>query len=64
MDDKMSKQFSKSHFVGKMTQNDKIIEFLCYFLLFLGKRRFSKTSKLPLKLFSYQFQDILPVKAF
>ena len=40
MDDKMSKQFSKSHFVGKMTQNDKIIEFLCYFLLFLGKKTF------------------------
>ena len=45
MDDKMSKQFSKSHFVGKMTQNDKIIEFLCYFLLFFGKKTFFENIK-------------------
>ena len=45
MDDKMSKQFSKSHFVGKMTQNNKIIEFLCYILLLLGKKTFFKNIK-------------------
>ena len=45
MDEKMSKQFFKSHFVGKMTQNDKIIEFLCYFLLFLGKKTFFENIK-------------------
>ena len=47
----------------KVTKNDKIVEFLCYFYYFMVKRRFSNFQKLTkINVFS-QLQDMSHVKS-
>ena len=55
--------FQKEIFFEKVTKNDKIVGFLCYFYYFMVKSRFSNFQKLTkINVFS-QLQDMSHVKA-